>query len=347
MQQNSALDFLQEYTKKTNPLLEQYLEKKIEEAKLIGNLPADLLTRMAKIAHRGKKIRGSLVVLGYQLAKGKDLSSIYDVSIFIELLHLGGLIHDDIMDEDSVRRGLPTLHTQFSPKHFGESVAINAGDLAFYLSWEKLLDSNFPPNQILEAGKIYADYVLRLIHGQILDIANTWKKKLSDEEILHIFRYKTAEYTGILPLLIGAKLAGMDNKEQLNSLKEFGLYLGWTFQIQDDILGMYGEEKQTGKPTDSDLRKGKTTLFVWYMMEYGSPKDRMFLQKIIEKKNITDQDVIRVRELFKKTGAYDYAANLGWDYVKKAKRLIPKLTHDKNLQNLLESFVRFMMDRVK
>ena len=228
-----AQQYLKQYLQKTKPLFRAYLEKKMREAKRIGSLPAEVLKHFAAIAERGKKIRGALVVLGYQLAGGKDLVSIYDASLFIELFQAAILVHDDIMDKDVIRRGLPALH-----KKYGVPLGICAGDVAFYLSWEKLLSSNFSSDRLIRASQLYAQYVIRLAHGQVLDVKNLSFRKTSESTILNILRFKTAEYTGVLPLLVGATLGGMDDQKKLNSLKKFGLSLGWAFQIQDDILGL-------------------------------------------------------------------------------------------------------------
>ena len=340
-----ALNYLENYRKKTHHLFESFFKTKIKEAKKVGNLPADLLKRFAKTATSGKKIRGALMVLGYEISNGDNLNAIYDASLFIELMHTGLLIHDDIMDNDDLRRGLPTLHKQYNPEHLGRSMAINAGDVAFYLSWEKLMNSNFSTDKLVLAGKIYSEYLTRVIYGQILDISNLEIK--SEDDILKVLRYKTAEYTGVFPLLVGAILGGMEDKKKLDLLKEYGLSLGWAFQIQDDILGLYGSEEKIGKPVGSDLREGKRTFFVYYMLKHGNNKQKEDLLSILGNKDISKQEIKETQGLFKEIGAYDYVVNLGWSYINKGKKTIPAITSNKKIQNLLASFLNYMMERTK
>ena len=340
-----ALNYLENYRKKTHHLFENFFKTKIKEAKKVGNFSADLLIRYAKTAILGKKIRGALMVLGYEIANGKDIKAIYDASLFIELMHTGLLIHDDIMDNDDLRRGLPALHKQYNPEYLGRSMAINAGDVAFYLSWEKLMKSNFPTDKLVLAGKIYSEYLTRVIYGQTLDIFNIEEK--SEDDILNVLRYKTAEYTGIFPLLIGALLGGMNEGRKLKLLKEYGLSLGWAFQIQDDILGLYGKEERTGKPVGSDIKTGKRTLFIDFVLKHGSDKQKKFILSILGNKNISKQEINKAQKLFKEIRAYDYIRQLGWNYVKKGRKAIPQITSDKKLQNILASLIDYMMERTK
>ena len=225
--------YLKDYLAKSDPLFEEYLQKKIGEARKINKIPAELLKRFLETARRGKKIRGVLVVLGYETCGGKDKKAILDVGLSIELLHAGLLVHDDLMDQDKLRRGLPSLHEQFSKfgadekvkadyQHYGEAIAVNAGDIAFYLSWEALLRSIFPTNRIVEAGKIYAKYVVRTGYGQVMDLTNTPLTRLDESHILAVLKHKSAEYTGVLPLMLGAALSGETDKKRLKAIESFG-----------------------------------------------------------------------------------------------------------------------------
>lgn len=350
--------YLKEYLAKSDPLFEEYLLKKIEESGEISKIPAELLKRFLETARRGKKIRGALIVLGYEAAGGKFCNEILDASLCIELFHAGVLVHDDFMDEDNLRRGLPTIHKQFeeigraikvhtSPLHYGESMAINAGDAAYYLSWEKLMNAKFPAERVVAAGKIYADYIIRVVHGQVLDVTNTTMKNLTEEDILKVLRYKTAEYTGTLPLLMGATLAGEKDEKKIRAIKEYGLAFGWAFQIQDDILGMFGGEEETGKPSDGDLKEGKNTLLMLYLSQHGSPKQREFQRKVLGNKNITKDDVLNMRQILKDVGSYQYVVDLGWKYVEEGKKQVPLITNDQQLKTVLGSLITYMMERVK
>lgn len=349
--------YLKEYLAKTDPLFEEYLQKKIEEAATIGKIPAELLKRFLATARRGKKIRGALVMLGYEACGGKDRDAILDASLFIELFHAGVLVHDDFMDRDHLRRGLPTIHEQFKdigkslnvkhdPLHYGNAMEVNVGDAAYYLSWEKLMASSFPPDRLVDAGKIYADYIVRVVHGQVLDITTTSIQSITEKDILKVLRHKAAEYTGVLPLLVGATLAGEKDKEILQSMKDYGIAFGWAFQIQDDVLNIFGNEDDSGKPVGSDIREGKNTLLMLHLHRHGTDEQRAFQKRVLGNPNITKDDVIKMREILKTSGSYQYVVDLGWKYVKEGKKAIPHITTNPELRTILESLITYMMERI-
>ena len=348
---------LDEYRERSTPYFDSFFQKKIQEAEDIDNVTGDLLKYLHKLSAIGKKVRGFLVVLGYELAGGKDLQAIYDASIFIEIAHAGLLVHDDIMDEDRLRRGQTTIHAFYenlgtklkakpSPKRYGESMGICAGDIAFYLSWEKLLTSSFPQEAILAASRLYAEAFSRVAYGQVLDISASIKT-LSEKEILNILLLKTAEYSGSLPLIIGATLAGSTDKHLLKNLKSFGLCLGWVFQIQDDILGVFGDEKVTGKPVGSDIREGKQTLLVSYFLSHAKMVERGQFLQLYGKLDISQKEIKYVQNLFSQTGSYEYVNNVAEKYTSKGLVLVPKLTTSAQLLSILRELLLYIHNRTK
>lgn len=350
--------YLQDYLSLSSPLFDAYLQRKIKDASKIGKIPVDLLKRFLETARRGKKIRGALTILGYEACGGHDKEAILDASLSIELLHAGLLVHDDFIDEDKLRRGLPSLHEQFAKlgkeikvksdfDHYGEAMAVTAGDTAFYLAWEALLDSAFPPEKLVAAGKVLAAYVVRTTYGQGMDITNTPLTSLNQDHLLSVLRLKSAEYTSILPLLLGATLAGESKQEKLKALESYGLAFGWAFQIQDDILGMFGSEEKVGKPIGSDLREGKNTLLMLHLHQHGTPAQKAFQKKVLGNKHITAKDVEKMRQILLDAGSYQYVLDLGWKYVAKGKKQISLITTDDKLQDILKSLIIYMMERVK
>lgn len=350
--------YLKDYFTATDQLFEDYLQKKIDEAATISKIPAELLKRFLATARRGKKIRGSLVVLGYEACGGKDRDAILDASLFIELFHAGVLVHDDFMDRDDLRRGLPTIHEQFKvigkslnvkhdPLHYGNAMEVNVGDAAYYLSWEKLMASPFPPDRLVEAGKIYADYIVRVVHGQVLDITTTSIQSITEEDILKVLRFKAAEYTGVLPLLVGATLAGEKDKTILQAVKNYGLAFGWAFQIQDDVLNIFGNEDDSGKPVGSDIREGKNTLLMLHLHQQGTDEQRAFQKRVLGNPDVTREDVEKMREILKAAGSYQYVVDLGWKYVEEGKKWIHQVTMNHELRTILDSLIVYMMERVK
>lgn len=348
---------LEEYRKISRPYQDSFFQKKIQEAELVSKTTADLLQRLHALSALGKKVRGFLVVLGYQLAGGTDFRAIYDASVFIEIAQTGLLIHDDIMDEDTIRRGQTTIQAFYqaigekanakpTPKRFGENMAICAGDIAFYISWEKLFESNFAKDLLVKAATLYAESFTRVAYGQVLDVSSSMKK-LTESEILLLHRLKTAEYSGALPLLIGATLAGATDTNVLKSLRLYGLNLGLIFQIQDDILGTFGDENSTGKPVGSDIREGKQTILVSHFLSHMDEKKRNTFLKFFGNVQIGAEEVQTVQQLFRETGSLEHAQQIAQGYFEEAKAIISNITIDKGQLGILSALLLFILQRQK
>ncbi|MEK7503391.1 MAG: polyprenyl synthetase family protein [Patescibacteria group bacterium] len=180
-----------------------------------------------------KRIRAVLVNYGYFLAGGKDKEAILEASIFIELIHNYLLIHDDIIDKDEMRRGKKSLHSVR-----GSDVAIVVGDMASALGYEALDSAAFPVKNRAPALAKLNKVLYATGYGQILDLFLREKiksgKKVNDKEVLDVYKKKTAFYTIVAPLQIGAILAGA-GKNFLEKIEKFALPLGMAFQIKDDL----------------------------------------------------------------------------------------------------------------
>jgi geranylgeranyl diphosphate synthase, type I len=354
-----AKAYLKNYIISTDTLYLDFFKDKVKEAYELGAIPGELTESFCEMGRVGKRFRGALMVLAFELFRNdKDSSDIIPTSLLMELLHAGLLIQDDIMDNDPIRRGFQTLHTKFeqrgrelevkaSPKLFGTSVAMCIADAGFYWSWEVLMKSSFSAESKVAAANILNHYLVRLIHGQALDVAITGAKDLSEKDILNVIWTKSGEYTTLLPMLLGASLAGITDENKLAVITEYAKCLGWAFQIQDDILGMFGEQEEMGKPVGSDLREGKNTLLILHLSKRATPEQLTFMKEKLGNPDITQTDVEAMKQILKDSGAYEYVLNLGWSYVEQGKTLIPKLTTDARLQELLESFLVLMMERTK
>ncbi|MCA9391654.1 polyprenyl synthetase family protein [candidate division WWE3 bacterium] len=346
--------FLSDYIAQTNESYALLLNREIEKARKVGEIPAQILEAFSKTALRGKRIRGALMQLGYEAAGGTDIASVQHASLSVELLHAGLLVHDDIMDRDDVRRGLPSMHVQFAkvgkslsvvdPKHFGLSQAINIADAAYYLSLEVLVNSDFSPETLVSALRVYAEHVVRTAYGQELDVANIASQRLTEHEILSVVKYKTAEYTGVMPFLMGAALAGLEDERRLDIMREYAYNFGWAFQIQDDVLGLYGDE-ELGKPIGSDIQEGKNTLLMLKLYELGSDDDREFMAQTLGKQDLSVAEVGEMRKRVKDSGAYQVVYDMAAGYVGKGREQVIHITHEKRVQNILESLIIYMLER--
>ncbi len=250
-------------------------------------LGTDAARRLEDFALRGKMIRGVLVRLGYELASGKTaegsaLEAVERAGAAMELFQSGLLVHDDIMDRDRTRRGVPTIHVEYEralgeagygdPVHYGEALGVCAGDLAYFAGFGVLASLPVVPEAARKAAEIAAGELCLVGAAQMLDVANGAARpgarnafapgpaEPDEEGILRLYRYKTGRYTFSLPLALGAAIAGSGDATRA-ALEASGEELGLLFQLKDDELGVYADEAELGKPLGSDLREDKKTLF--------------------------------------------------------------------------------------
>jgi len=194
----------------------------------------------------GKMIRGTLVKLGYDLVQISTAKEIYKAAAAFEILHTGFLIHDDIMDQSSTRRGKPAMHIDKNPQ-YGISQAICFGNFGLTFSTQLLVDCDFPIEIKIKALSFFLQIKTDTILGQMLDIHSP-HIPLTEETVTQIQLMKTANYTIVGPMSVGAILGGATTK-LIQTIKRFGEPLGIAYQIQDDILGIFGDEKTLGKST--------------------------------------------------------------------------------------------------
>ena len=202
----------------------------------------------------GKRIRPILVLLT-TAACGADWKSALPAAAAIELVHNFSLVHDDIQDNSPTRRGRKTVWTKW-----GAPMAINVGDALFVMSSQAIVDlkKDYPAETVLKAAEILHNTCLDLTRGQYLDMSFEERSDLGVEDYWHMISGKTSALIAAC-CHIGALLGGADEEKQ-EVYRSFGHYLGLAFQVQDDILGIWGDEKVTGKSVASDLVEGKNSL---------------------------------------------------------------------------------------
>lgn len=297
----------------------------------------------------GKRLRGALVKLGFDLAQNhlhtRGVSKIIEVAAAVEIFQTALLIHDDIIDQSTTRRGRATTYRKLGGDHHGQSLALILGDAGFFLGFNLLLKSNFPPPIKERALKRFNDSLSYTCLGQILDIEVPRAKVLLEKDLFDIFYLKTAHYSLIGPLQLGASLAGADDN-LLTLLEEFGKDLGVAFQLQDDILGIFGEEKSLGKSVSSDVEEGKATLLLSYAMDKANQAQKKVLAHYGRGK-LTKIQLEAIRRVFVETGALSYAKETAFFFTDKAKRLIKKVTGDTKMQVLLTEMSDFLISRSK
>ncbi len=333
------------------------LKSELERSREISPLIAEAIEEIIPQAEGGKRIRGALMIKGYELCGGTDRDEIMKAAVFIELIQIYLLIHDDFMDDDSLRRGVATMHTRYQQihkqryhrhdaRHFGQSIAICAGDVISHLAHEILLSANFPADRHVKALQIMERQLQLVGYGQMLDVFAEVREDVTETEILQLHRLKTGVYTYETPLLVSATLAGA-NDEQKRVLSEFAVPTGITFQIQDDMLGIYGTEEKLGKPVGSDLREGKYTLLLHKALEMGKPNQIKRLKQLNGKSDISISEVEEAREIIKDTGSYQYSVDLAHKYIKQSKQILEPYQGfpGKEAKQFLLGMAQYMLDR--
>ena len=309
-----------------------------------------LLSKTIKefILRKGKRVRPILFVIGYLGYSKKRAKNLYKCAISLELLHDFLLIHDDIIDKSDIRRNRPSLHKVFNNylkkyedvKFSGQDLAIVAADIIYAMAIGAFLSIDEGKFEKGKALKIFTDAAIYTEMGEFIELINQLKPidKIKQKDVYQIYDYKTSYYTFSYPLSIGAALAKADKKE-IKKLTQYGLLLGRAFQIKDDILGMFSEEKKTGKSALSDLGEGKRTILIWYAYKHSNNKDKSIIKRILSKKHTKRVELLRIRKIITKSGSLDYAKNEIENIIKKTKKLNRQLKIKKRYKNILENYL--------
>lgn len=341
------ISFLSQYNEEVLPVVEDFFSKEKQEEVLVDPQFSKMIDDYQDFLTGGKKLRGSLIKLGYEMFGGTDLKLALRASLFVEIVHAFFLIHDDIMDQDVLRRNKPTMHIRYSKEygeHFGVSAALNLGDIGVFLAYKllALLDTSSEIKNRIAA--LMSQVFLEVGLGQTLDISFEKQKKLNEEDVIKIHRYKTADYTISAPLAMGALLAGVD-RYYLEKIKNFGIAVGIAFQIRDDELGLLSTEEELGKPVGSDFKEGKITLLIVKALEHSSPEDQKFFRYTHGNQHLTNEEVDKVRRIIQEGGALDYSQKTAREFVEKGKGYIPDVTNDPYYRKLLTELADFVIER--
>ena len=284
----------------------------------------------------GKRIRPLLNIISYKgyLPKNKKMHpSLYNVSCAIELLHNFMLIHDDIIDCSNLRRGKPTMHILLQKvvntnkkEKLGNDLAIIAGDLLYAFAIDAFISVTVPAPKKEKALKYFIETTTLTAIGEFIDTVHGFEKisKIKEKDVYLNYSYKTARYTFIAPMVIGAILAGAKETE-IKKLTQLGMLIGQAFQIQDDIIGIFDQEKNIGKSLLSDIQEAKKTLLVIKTFEKLSPKKRKIFADIFDKKKKTYKDLIAIRKIFIEAKSLEYNLSEMELRIKKSQKILHSL----------------------
>ena len=271
----------------------------------------------------GKFLRACLIALGYQ-SFGNEDDKYIPLGIALELFQTSILIHDDIIDKGDKRRGLDTIPIKYQKiyedpikkgdnfegkrKDIGNSMALCLGDLGFYLALQ-IIVKNYRNNENLDRVlEYYNDVAIKTCEGEMVDVILPFYEEFYGEDndleshVMEIYKLKTAWYSVVGPYVLGAILGGLDSNK-VHILEDALINLGVAFQIKDDLLGIYGDEKHIGKSVTSDVSEYKQTILYAYAIntEYRDELLKYY------GKHISNKEMDKVKEIFDKCGAREYA----------------------------------------
>ncbi|MFA9262644.1 MAG: polyprenyl synthetase family protein [Undibacterium sp.] len=350
---------LKAFKERLDPEIEAYFDRQLANAKKDDDLVYESLVHVKKMTlSGGKRLRPAFMYYGYLAAGGTDRDRLLKTSVAVELIHMFLLIHDDIIDRDALRHGEPTLHERYrawgkkylrleDPAHFGDSIALIVGDMLFALGNDIIFNSGFPEKDLFAALSRMQKIVSHTVVGQARDIYIEYRGQATSAEVLNMYEKKTARYTIEGPLHLGSLLAG-GSQALAEGLTRYALPTGIAFQIQDDILGIYGDEERIGKPVGSDIREGKITLLVAHVFEHADHRTKQELDRLLKRGTaLSLADIDRFREIIRETGALEAAQTQALSFIREGKQALSLIEADiaPEAREFLEGIADYMEKR--
>lgn len=341
--------------------LDVFLSAKIRETKNISPVAADMMGTLRKyILQSGKRIRPVLFYHTYQTLGGKPAvkkrKEALKAAMAIELAHTFLLIHDDVIDRDNLRRGKPSVQYIYRLSkekefanvpdaiHYGNSQAICVGDVSFSLVNEIIADLKLDLDIKNRLFKKIGNIIFNTAIGEFYDVYAAAEKNISKKDILTILEYKTARYTVEGPIHLGAMMAGAGERTMKN-LSEYSIPLGIAFQIQDDILGVYGASMETGKPVGADIREGKKTLLVAKALESGNAEQKAKISAALGNEKITNGEIEEIKRIIKETGSLEYSQKLAKKLCDDSQKALFNSKFDKKSKEFFAEVADFIIKR--
>ncbi len=344
---------LQEYVGEKKPILKDFIVDFLKSQNSSLFEQEEILNKLSEFVTNGKMLRGLIVCLISQMY-GKDVSKeSLSLAAAIEINHSSLLMHDDILDNDRLRRGKKTIFAQYEdegrsanindPYFYGTSSAIIVGDIGIFLAVKLFQNVN----------QEYLRDVLNLFYSEMMFVGLAEQYEfgvglkdieINEDAILDIYRYKTARYTFSLPMKLGALIAGAP-EDQIRLLDKIGEELGIIFQIIDDEIGLLGDEEEIGKPVGSDIRENKKTLVRKMLFEEAGDEDKQKLLEAFGNHNLTEGQIKNVQEIIKKFGVDKKIFEIVSSRAANLKPKIDQLEISEDHKNLLKEFVDYNLHR--
>ncbi len=293
--------------------LEVFLDRQAARLHSVGSEVGELVLASRELLGGGKRLRPAFGYWGWRGAGMPDDDRMVVAAASLELFQACAIIHDDVMDRSDTRRGRPAAHRRFGSLHssagwrgdgdaFGVGAAILLGDLCLAWTDEMFFGCGLEPARVDRARPLFNEMRTELMGGQYLDLLEQALGGGSVPRARRVIAYKSARYSVLRPLQLGAALAGAD-RALLAAYEAFGLPLGEAFQLRDDVLGVFGDPAETGKPAGDDLREGKRTVLVALAAQRGTAAQQRVLDRHLGDPGLDQDGVQALREVIVSTGA--------------------------------------------
>ncbi len=350
-------DTLKRYRKAVDNGLDLFFDNKIKEIKN-PELRLNYSFMKEFVLTGGKRLRPIALIMAYKAVNGKDEKPVYIPSLSVELLHNSTLVHDDIMDEDELRRNKATVYKKSKDwflqnykeveakcslfnnisSRFGVSSAILCGDVLLSMGYSALLVSE--NKNLKKALSVYNRAYTTVVDGQIMDILGGFDKKITEEEYFDIISKKTGALFKA-SVEIGAVL-GDASEEQIKNLSNYALEAAMAFQIKDDIMDLSSGK---GHEFGSDVKKGKKTLIIIKALESADSSERNKILDVLGKEEASSDEINSVIDILKSTGSIGYADEVAREKIKSAKKYLIEAGIDKEYQDFFEKLADYFVER--
>ena len=303
--------------------LNKFIELSVNDDPFIGETCMPLI-------RGGKRLRPLLFFICAKSNGGVSLERMLPLAAAIELIHTASLVHDDILDQSKIRRGIVTANSKY-----GAQIAVLIGDYLFAKAFQLVAENGYGDEVSLVLSKL----VKNLCIGEITQDRSLFQVPTINE-YYHKIRLKTAVFLASCCQL-GGIVAGLE-KDSVELLHNYGINLGLAFQIVDDLLDFFGDTKSTGKALGGDLKAGVITLPVMRALEVSQQSTR--LNEIVTNHEVSDTKIIEAIEIIKNSDALDYCKIKAYAHIDKARNSLPLLTNDSTI-HMLEKIAGFVVDR--
>ena len=269
------------------------------------------------IVNGGKRLRPYMVIRSCQILGGKSSTAMISARA-VEMVHNFTLVHDDIMDNDEMRHGVPTVH-----KKFGMPIAILAGDVLFSKAFQIISESKLSPNANTHLISRLAKACVDVCEGQLLDIKMADEKRIpTEKEYITMIGKKTAALFDV-SCAMGA-ICATNKPKDISNLSTFGRNLGIAFQITDDLIGVMGDPKVTKKPVGNDLREGKKSLPILMAIKLAKGNEKKIILKAFGNSKISKKDLNMAVEVIRSLGIEEKVRNQALKYAEKSEKSLTK-----------------------